>query len=291
MRVDVARADAQHGDGVGAAESEPELSEVKAVEAVAEVRQMKLVDEFQSGIYVIENKVNSHIYIGSSKNLAARRGSHFHSLRGGTHHSKYLQRAFDKYGDRNFEFKPLFICDIENLIIFEQMCIDKLQPEYNISPTAGNTIGTIRTAEYRKKLSEAQRKRFLDPNSRKILSDAHKGQTLTEEQRKKIGDALRGRPRPDHVKIKISEAQKGREVPESRKKKMRDAKRGTHLSDKHKKNISESLIGKTVSNETRKKLSLATKAWYENNTRTSSEETKAKISKSMKEYHARRKSD
>ena len=52
------------------------------------------------GIYSITNKLNNKRYIGQS---IARIKRHFRELRRGVHHCHHLQRAFDKYGEDNFE--------------------------------------------------------------------------------------------------------------------------------------------------------------------------------------------
>ena len=54
------------------------------------------------GIYFIRNKINNKIYVGSSKNLYNREKEHFSDLRKGKHHNIYLQRAYDKYGEKYY---------------------------------------------------------------------------------------------------------------------------------------------------------------------------------------------
>lgn len=55
-------------------------------------------------IYQIRNKVNNKIYIGSTNNLERRWESHIYQLKNNIHHSIKLQKAWDKYGEDNFEF-------------------------------------------------------------------------------------------------------------------------------------------------------------------------------------------
>ena len=85
------------------------------------------------GIYCIENLVNSKKYIGSSINIKNRWYSHKTSLKKGLHHSYKLQRAWNKYGEENFEFKILKeieIDQIKELRKIEQNYLDKFQ-SYN----------------------------------------------------------------------------------------------------------------------------------------------------------------
>jgi group I intron endonuclease len=55
------------------------------------------------GIYVIENIANRKVYIGRSKDIGSRISSHKHNLRNNIHINKYLQNAWNKYGENNFK--------------------------------------------------------------------------------------------------------------------------------------------------------------------------------------------
>lgn len=48
-----------------------------------------------SGVYILENKKNSKVYIGCTRNVRARIASHRSLLLSGRHYSKELQQAFD----------------------------------------------------------------------------------------------------------------------------------------------------------------------------------------------------
>ena len=63
------------------------------------------------GIYSITNKLNNKRYIGQSIDIETRIKRHFRELRRGVHHCHHLQRAFDKYGEDNFETEILLICN------------------------------------------------------------------------------------------------------------------------------------------------------------------------------------
>ena len=88
------------------------------------------------GIYKIVNKVNQKFYLGSSVNLYKRMLRHFNSLRKNKHHNIHLQRAFNKYGENNFEFVVIEECD--NTCEREQILLDELdfKMSYNVSKTA-----------------------------------------------------------------------------------------------------------------------------------------------------------
>lgn len=63
----------------------------------------------QAGIYQIKNVLNGHSYIGSTNNFYDRLIQHRSHLRKQKHHSIALQRAYDKYGEYNFEVNILEI--------------------------------------------------------------------------------------------------------------------------------------------------------------------------------------
>ena len=108
----------------------------------------------KSGIYRIINKVNGHEYVGSAVDLDGRKRTHLNRLRNNYHHSKILQRAYHKYGEINLSFLLIELCDKDKLIEREQYWIDKLNPIYNISKVAGNTMGVMGNPESNKKKSD-----------------------------------------------------------------------------------------------------------------------------------------
>lgn len=65
-------------------------------------------------IYKIINNENGKFYIGSTLNPTKRKEKHFKDLKNGTHHSLYLQRAYDKYGPVSFEFVIIREKDFNN---------------------------------------------------------------------------------------------------------------------------------------------------------------------------------
>lgn len=91
-----------------------------------------------SGIYSVTNKVNGHKYIGQSKNIYQRINSHKSLLRNGRHVYKngepsLLQRAWNKYGEDNFEFKVVQFCSPSKLNECEKYWINF----YNTNRTNG----------------------------------------------------------------------------------------------------------------------------------------------------------
>lgn len=94
-------------------------------------------------VYTITNKINNNQYIGSTNDYKRRWYKHLWSLKTGQHHSNALQRAWDKYGEDNFEFSILEECEASMQFEREQFYIDTLQP---FSPNGYNILKTVQTA-------------------------------------------------------------------------------------------------------------------------------------------------
>lgn len=107
------------------------------------------------GIYSIVNKIDGKRYIGQSIDIETRIKRHFRELRNRNHHSKYLQRAFDKYGEESFETEILFTCEETcNLDELEKDFIkkyDSYRNGYNLTIGGKGDTGLIVTDEFRKK--------------------------------------------------------------------------------------------------------------------------------------------
>jgi len=95
----------------------------------------------KSGIYRIRNLITNDCYYGSSKNIEKRWTRHKNDLRNNKHINIILTRAWQKYGEDNFIFEIVEICDVEHLKQFEQKYLD-LKPKYNIgiSSSGGDNI-------------------------------------------------------------------------------------------------------------------------------------------------------
>jgi hypothetical protein len=110
------------------------------------------------------------------------------------------------------------------------------------------------TAETRKKISEAHKKRFENPEERKKMSLIKKGTKVTEETRQKLSRAGKLRRATPEARLNMSIAAKKRGISEETRAKINAARVGLKRSDEVKKAISEKLKGKIVSLETRAKL-------------------------------------
>lgn len=77
------------------------------------------------GIYMIENLIDSKVYIGSSVNIISRKQKHFWMLKKGIHDNCHLQHSYNKFGENSFVFEVLEECNNEDLIIKENHHIFK----------------------------------------------------------------------------------------------------------------------------------------------------------------------
>lgn len=150
----------------------------------------------QTGVYQIRNTVTERIYIGSaSRGFKNRWTNHVNDLRKNRHGNRYLQRAWNKYGESAFEFTILLVCPPNDCVASEQSIIESKRATdrrfgYNIAPVAGSSRGIKRSAATRKKLSEFHKARWKN-------NDA-----LREEFRqRRLGVSLvpKGTKRPPHV--------------------------------------------------------------------------------------------
>ncbi|MDP3987255.1 MAG: NUMOD3 domain-containing DNA-binding protein [Nanoarchaeota archaeon] len=172
------------------------------------------------GIYYIKNILNNKIYIGSSINLETRFREHKNDLRNKNHHSYHLQQAWNKYGEENFQFGIIEECKekVKKFIIQrEQYWLDfyksyEKNSGYNICKIADSPLGTKRSEEDKRKMSESRKGRVawnkgipvreetklkiseslkkrewrMSEEHKEILRKIHKGKKLSEEQRQKI---------------------------------------------------------------------------------------------------------
>lgn len=161
-----------------------------------------------SGVYKITNTINGKFYIGSSGDIETRWTTHINSLNRGNHHSKHLQRSWNKYGSLFFIFSIIEKIEIsEQLIIREQHYLDVLLPwnrliGYNISPTAGSCLGIKRTDETKQKLREINIGKKVSDEVKQRISEGLKSSKkwrdaiTSDEYRQKMREVNLGENNP-----------------------------------------------------------------------------------------------
>ena len=196
--------------------------------------------EVKSGIYIIKNLINNKVYIGSAINIDKRWKHHKKDLAKRKHHSRLLQRAWDKYGEQNFKFE--IIEEVQNpahLLSYEQVYLDYYKSYeddkgYNICKITGSPFGLKRSDEARQKMREAKK-------------------NISEETRQKMRKINTGKKHSEETKQKIREA--ARNISEETRQKMRDAAK--NMTEEHKQKLREAHTGKKLSDETKQKMSKA----------------------------------
>lgn len=139
-----------------------------------------------SGIYQIVNTVNGKRYIGSATDMHSRWNGHRARLRKGNHHSAYLQKSWAKHGPESFRFERLLLCEVADLLLFEQAAIDAGNPEYNAVRFAGSTLGFKLSPETKAKIAARAVGRKRSPESVAKGSAAATGRKLAPEHAAKL---------------------------------------------------------------------------------------------------------
>lgn len=146
-----------------------------------------------TGIYKIVSTKNNRTYVGSAVNIKRRWSRHKRDLLKNVHHSRFLQRHYNKYGLEDLTFSVLEFCKKEELIVREQHFLNTLKCPFNSAPIAGSCIGVTRTEEFKKKLSKL--------NSGK--GNPTYGLTRTKEWRENISKANMGQKAWNKGKVGI----------------------------------------------------------------------------------------
>ena len=164
------------------------------------------------GIYCITNNVNNKKYIGQSKDIYKRWKSHVYRLNQGNHDNKHLQESWSKYGEANFSFEIIEICDEEHLDDMECLYISKYNTMdsnmgYNLQ--SGGGVNRIIAESTRLKLIDAGKKSHINYTPNSDNKPYNYGKKMPEEFREKIRQAHLGKKASDETKKKLSEMRIG----------------------------------------------------------------------------------
>lgn len=219
----------------------------------------------ESGIYEIQSLIKpERIYIGSAINITKRWYVHLRELNKKSHHSKKLQRHFNKYGESDLIFTVLFRCEKEFLLNYEQYLLDRHNPYFNNCKIAGSVLGIRLTDERKKQISNS-----MIGNKHGHNSMGKKRKPFTEEHKAK----LRGKRKPynlsDEHRDKLRQRMMGNEV---WRKSIGIKRGGWKFSDEVKEKMRIRMMGNKI-----------------NNGRKHSEERKREIGKKSKLAWAERK--
>ena len=213
-----------------------------------------------TGIYEIKHIMSGRRYIGSAIDFCVRFRAHLNDLRQGKHPNRYLQFAWNKYGEDAFCVQPILFCCADDLLFYEQRTLDIFWGNsYNLTPTAGSQLGWIPSETTKQKISKTKSGQHINIPPRTSehclsISQALTGRKLASETRKRMSDTHKTRKRnpcSEETKRKISMSKKGN-VPWNRNK--TDVYSEETLS-----RISAASTGRVHSEETRQKMSDAHK--------------------------------
>ena len=145
--------------------------------------------ERKSGIYCIENIITNKKYIGQSVDIDTRWKKHKYELNRDNHKNKYLQSAWNKYGEDKFKFYILDLCSEEELDEKEIYWIEHyntVDRELGYNLTSGGQFkkGSL-SDEVKQKLSNSIKKSYDNTNLREIRRDNALTQWSKPEYREK----------------------------------------------------------------------------------------------------------
>ena len=155
----------------------------------------------KSVFYEIKSKTSGKSYYGSTVNFRKRVADHRRLLFRNSHHSSHLQNAWNLYGEVDFDFRVLVVCETRDFAAFlEKRALDKWHKNsYNVSTEVNQAhqLGRPCSIERRIKISLKNRgKTVSEETKHKIrlarlqqISSGMLGRTHTTETKQRIKDA------------------------------------------------------------------------------------------------------
>lgn len=222
-----------------------------------------------SGIYQIINKATGDYYLGSSIDIPKRWSAHRNSMRRDANECRILQNAWNKYGEDSFEFKVIGTCPVDKLVDLETYMLNDLHPAYNIALDASAPMrGRTHTEEHKKKIGRSGKTnpfygRKHTTESLEKMRLAKVGKKASDATKAKQSLARRGKPKPESFRAKVAERMKGNTYGR--------ASKGTKRSVETRLKISrarigiQSRLGAVLSEETKQKISISLKEYYKRN--------------------------
>jgi group I intron endonuclease len=128
-------------------------------------------------VYKIKNKSTGKMYIGSAENYWNRIWKHKSDLRTNIHHNHYLQNAWNKYGEEDFEFSIIENLEIgDNIVEREQYWIDYLNIKdknigYNLKLRAYSNLGYKFSEQSKIKMSISKKNKKWTEKQREVLGN------------------------------------------------------------------------------------------------------------------------
>lgn len=119
------------------------------------------------GVYLIRNTETGTAYVGSTiVGFKSRWGKHLHMLRNKKHPNRYLQRAWNKYGESAFRFEVAEKVEDKNRVLErEQYWLTVFwdaDKAYNLTPTAASNQGIEWSEQVKKKVSKGMKRAWKE---------------------------------------------------------------------------------------------------------------------------------
>lgn len=165
-------------------------------------------------IYKIASHATGRLYIGSTvRGVKQRFAEHLHYLRRGKHHSKHLQRIYNKHGEHDLECSV--VCEVEaeqkEILALEQWHIDNCKGQLlNTAPVSDSVIAASLANKGRVMGAEERARRSA--SAKASIKEGRRVFGPWDEARKQAhSERLKGRKMPpvsDETRRKISDAHK-----------------------------------------------------------------------------------
>jgi group I intron endonuclease len=176
-------------------------------------------------IYTIRNLVTGDIYVGQTSDRSRRFSRHRCSLRDGTHHNRFLQRSYRKYGAAAFVYEAV---------------------EKDLTEEQANAREAALIVDLRR-------------DGRTVFNLREGGQngSLREETKVRIGKANTGKKRSELTRRRISAAGRGRRQSPDTVAKRVSSRAGYRHDETTRASISQALVGRPKSSTHRESIRLA----------------------------------
>lgn len=176
---------------------------------LSEKKTIILENRNSAGVYALICRANNKFYVGSSINLTNRLLDYMQPAYLAQQTNRPILRAIVKYGIMNYIFVVLETCHVTDTLKREQYWLDLLEPEYNLSPKAGSTLGVTLSEETKAKLRLAHLGNTHTLETRLHMSETRMGsnnswfgKSPTKESRAKMSAAKQGTLNPLYGKIR-----------------------------------------------------------------------------------------
>lgn len=177
----------------------------------------------KSGIYQIFNVLTGMFYIGSAVDFNRRFKRHKRLLNTNKHPNAHLQAAWNRYGERAFEFKIIqYLENLSLLVPVEQKWLDFTKSHerhigYNICKIADSRTGILHSEDTKLKIAATNKGRVKTKEHQAKITAAITGKKRAPEVGKAQSERLKGRIISEATRLAMSKGQTGRKHSEESK--------------------------------------------------------------------------